>query len=246
MSNSVAAQSSSHAQLQLSLSLIYVLVCAFRSFFPRIDLERYCLFDNALSSIVLGRTAATVAEMAFSIQCAALVSHLAAMAPLDALSELLVSIVANGLVPAVAVAQMFCWHSTLTLNFAGHAIEESIWAASQALVGVVLALVWRQLPDECSGTMLSYGLAAGVVGELAYVLFMVRVDIPMYVSRWHRDQQTKKKTLSLGAGFIDALTRRERTWHRHHWREEFAWLTAYFSVAVWISIAMAYVPTHCI
>jgi len=59
-----------YQRYHLFLSGIYVFVCAYRSFLPRIDLERYCLFDTRLSSIFLGRLAATVAELAFSMQLA--------------------------------------------------------------------------------------------------------------------------------------------------------------------------------
>lgn len=53
----------SYLQTQLQLSGVYVLVCAYRSILPRIDLERYCLFDTPWSNVVLGRSAATIAEV---------------------------------------------------------------------------------------------------------------------------------------------------------------------------------------
>jgi len=56
----------------LSLSGVYVLVCAIRSFLPRIDLERICLVDSWLSGMLVGRSLATVAELCFIIQCAIL------------------------------------------------------------------------------------------------------------------------------------------------------------------------------
>ena len=60
----------SYQQSHLVLSGIYVFVCAYRSFLPRIDLERYCLWDTPLSSIFLGRSAVTVAEICFAGQMA--------------------------------------------------------------------------------------------------------------------------------------------------------------------------------
>ena len=39
--------------MNLKCSGIYVIVCAYRSFYPRIDLERYCMFDHHLSSSYL-------------------------------------------------------------------------------------------------------------------------------------------------------------------------------------------------
>ena len=46
-----------HGGLQLVLSGVYVLVCAYRSVLPRVDLERLVIVDTRLSSIFLGRTA---------------------------------------------------------------------------------------------------------------------------------------------------------------------------------------------
>jgi hypothetical protein len=51
------------AQLELMVfaSAIYVFGCAFRSIFPRADVQRICLFDTWLSSVALGRSVATIA-----------------------------------------------------------------------------------------------------------------------------------------------------------------------------------------
>ena len=50
-------------EVMLLLCAAYVFGCAFRSFLPRADVQRICLFDTFWSSVVVGRTVATVAEM---------------------------------------------------------------------------------------------------------------------------------------------------------------------------------------
>src|SRR5690348_16849142 len=50
------------------LSAVYVFGCAFRSLLPRADVERICLFDTWLSSVLVGRSVATLAELCFAIQ----------------------------------------------------------------------------------------------------------------------------------------------------------------------------------
>ena len=47
----------------LLLCAAYVFGCAFRSFLPRADVQRICLFDTWLSSVVVGRSVATLAEL---------------------------------------------------------------------------------------------------------------------------------------------------------------------------------------
>src|SRR5581483_9136923 len=61
-------ESPSHAsvELMLLLSAGYVFGCAFRSFLPRADVQRICLFNTWLSSVTLGRMVATVAEVCFA------------------------------------------------------------------------------------------------------------------------------------------------------------------------------------
>ena len=58
-------------EVMLLLCAAYVFGCAFRSLLPRADVQRICLFDTWLSSVVVGRSVATVAEVAFAAQCAA-------------------------------------------------------------------------------------------------------------------------------------------------------------------------------
>src|SRR5271157_5092714 len=47
---------------QLLLSAVFVLGCAFRSILPRADVQRIGLFDHWVSSVMLGRSVATIAE----------------------------------------------------------------------------------------------------------------------------------------------------------------------------------------
>src|SRR6516162_7817386 len=63
--NSPAGSSASNSDIGLMLLLCagYVFGCAFRSFLPRADVQRICLFDTWLSSVVVGRSVATVAEL---------------------------------------------------------------------------------------------------------------------------------------------------------------------------------------
>lgn len=112
-----------YAATQLLLSGVYVGVCGFRSLFPRVDLERVCLWDTWLSAIWLGRTAATIAELCFALQCALFLQRLSDITGIPALGT-----AAHAFVPLAIVAQVVCWYAVLSLNHIGHAIEESLWA----------------------------------------------------------------------------------------------------------------------
>src|SRR5215510_1173163 len=69
----------SGTELMLLLCAAYVFGCAFRSFLPRADVQRICLFDTWLSSVVIGRSVATVAEVCFAAQWAIALHQLGTM-----------------------------------------------------------------------------------------------------------------------------------------------------------------------
>jgi len=221
-----------HAGLQLALSGVYVLVCAYRSVFPRVDLERLVVVDTLLSSIFLGRAAATVAEICFALQLGLLVHQLGVHAGLPWVQQ------AAWAVPVfMIVAQGFCWHSVLTLNHITQAVESSLWAAGFAWIAALLAAVAL----GSSGWVNALAVF-GVLGALAFVAYVLWVDVPMYWRRYRHGRATGLVYMRLDHGMRDAWQRRVPSGNWAAWKADALWLTPYFSVGVWISIAMACVP----
>jgi hypothetical protein len=213
---------------QVVLSGIYVAVCAFRSFLPRIDLERYCLVDSPLSSMVVGRSAATIAEVAFAAQVALCLHYIGEAAGLPWVMR-----ASQAVVPLLALAQCFCWYSVITLNHLGHAIEQSLWTVTMAGAGVCLVAAGGHL----SGSMQVF-VWVGAVIAFGFVIFMSLVDVPMYVRRFLEGRRARHSYLSFREGLHDAMYRRITTREWKTWRPEVAWLTGYFSIAVWLSVAL--------
>ncbi len=216
----------------LVLAGIYTAVCAYRSFLPRIDLERFVLVDHVATSVGLGRSAATIAEVSFAAQLALLVHEIGGRAGLPVLQA-----VAPLIVVLLATAQLFCWSSVITLSHLGHAIEESLWATTLAGVGVALGIAATHL-DGAWHTI----CVVGAVCSAGYVAFMVIVDVPMYVRRWRKSLAAGERRLGFGAGLRDAFSRRDVTRAWAIWRPEVAWLTGYFTGAVWLSLLLAHLP----
>src|ERR1700676_181952 len=103
--------STSGIELMLLLCAAYVFGCAFRSFLPRADIQRICLFDTWLSSIAVGRSVATVAEICFAAQWAMILHRLGTMTGSDtSLNAALV------IVPLILIAECFSWYAVLTTN----------------------------------------------------------------------------------------------------------------------------------
>lgn len=217
---------------QLLLSAVYVFGCGFRSVLPRADVQRIGLYDSWLSSVMVGRSVATVAELCFMAQWALLLYALAK--PADWRFGVLVSWI---LVPLIVAAELCSWTAVLTTSYLGNVAEESLWAFSALLLIVSSLKLWSRCRPAYR-----YYLAAALAIGIAYVFFMCTVDIPMYVSRWRTDQTSGRAYLSIEQGLSDAWSRRSITFAWEAWQTEIPWMTLYFSAAVWCSIALAHVP----
>src|ERR1700680_3441350 len=220
--------STSGIKLMLFLCAIYVLGCAFRSFLPRADVQRICLFDTWLSSVVVGRSVATVAEICFAAQWAMILHQLGTVAGADTSLN-----AAWVIVPLILIAECFSWYAVLTTDYLGNAIENSIWAIAFLVVGIGLC---RLLP-EFDGPV-RVVLAIAIIGIAGYLACLMTIDVPMYVSRWRADVADGSKFLRLLEGLRDVRTRWLVTHDLAEWKDEIAWMSLYFSAAVWASLAL--------
>jgi hypothetical protein len=221
-------RSTSGAQLMLLLCAAYVFGCAFRSFLPRADVQRICLFDTWLSSVAVGRSVATVAEICFVAQWAIILYQLGTMTGSDTTLN-----VAWVIVPLILIAEGFSWYAVLTTNYLGNAIENSIWAVAFGLIGISLC---RLLP-EFDGPV-RVALAVAITGIAGYLAFLMTVDVPMYLNRWRAVAADGGKLLRPLEGLRDVSTRWVVTHDLSEWKDEIAWMSLYFSAAVWASLAL--------
>jgi len=215
-------------ELLVVLSATCVFGCAFRAILPRADVQRICLFDTWLSSVFLGRSVATVAEICFVTQWAIILRHLAGTA-----ESITARNIANAIVPLIVLAECCSWYAVITTSYLGNTLENSLWAVTFLLIAVALLL----LLDRFAGTM-RLAIAAALLGVLGYVSFMFTVDVPMYFERWQTDLASGKELLGLFAGLYDVTTRWVVTHRIALWSDEIAWMSLYFSVAVWTSLAL--------
>ncbi len=216
---------------QLLLSGIFAAACAFRSILPRVDLERQCLWNSRLSSIFVGRSVATVAELCFAGQCALWILKLSALTGNASLQ-----VVGWSIVPLILVAQLCCWYAVISLNHLGHAIEEIVWSVMIFLVALSLRLTVGQMPAD---SRILSGIA--MVACAGAALLMLAVDVPMYLARWREGRSSGVRYLSLREGLRDALERRRVAHRWSEWRPEVPWMSLYFSVGVWLSLCLVFV-----
>jgi hypothetical protein len=215
--------------IQLWLSAGYVLGCAFRSVLPMVDVPRICLQDTWISRIAVGRTVATLAELCFAMQWALLLGEAGAASRATALAGRLI-------MPVIILAEIFSWSAVVTSNYLLHAFENSLWTLA-ALLGLAGFLSLRPQAEVAIARFLEVAcVCAG-----GYVMYMVTVDVPMYLSRWHT-VMTSDSSLPLRDGLRSLFARCvvENRWAA--WHHDIPWMSLYFTVAVWISIAIAHAP----
>ena len=221
---SLAAVSVDASHIQLVLSGIYVFGCAFRSFFPVYDIPRIGVVDSWVSSVLVGRTVATLAELAFAAQWAVYL-HGSALPG--------VRMVSLAIVPLILIAEVCSWHAVLTTNNLGHVFENSLWGISAGLIVACLVAIASEYP--ATRTFL---LAVWVIGGMLYAAYIFLTDVPMYWSRWKQDEAQGRRYLGVAQGFVDVWSRRRTSRLWEEWRSEVTWMTLYFSTGVWTSITL--------
>ena len=216
----------------LWLSGAYVLGCAFRSFLPMSDVPRMCLHDTWVSRIFIGRSVATVAELCFVAQWGLLLHDVATKT-----GDRLAKVLSRALVPLIVVAEVCSWTAVLTQNYLMHAVENSLWTLGAGLALVAIVSVRSGL--DAAGRRV---FIAALVSSLIYVGYMATVDVPMWLARWHGEAAAVHPIVPLWEGLQTTLARCVvvRDWTA--WRDDVPWLSLYFTVCVWVSIALVHVP----
>lgn len=224
-------ESDGYRSKQLVLSGLFVAACAFRSILPRVDLERMCLWDSPLSSVIVGRTVATIAELCFAWQCALLLFKLSALTGSSVIGTIGLTVL-----PIIVVAELACWFAVVTLNNIGHAVEELLWSVMVGLVAAALVIYWQQTAGA-----LPMWVPIGLIACAGTAALILIVDLPLYIMRWRIGKRAGLRYLRIVEGLKDAVVRRRVTQTSDEWRKEALWMSLYFSAGVWVSLGIIFV-----
>jgi hypothetical protein len=215
---------------QLLLSAVYMLGCAFRSVLPVYDIPRIVIVESRLSSVMVGRSVATIAELCFALQWALLLHRMAVLShsPFGNAVSLVI-------VPLVIVAECCSWHAVLTTEQRGHMVENSLWGVAAALVVASLLVIGPHRHADFYWPMVIWS-----IGGAAYAGFIFLLDVPMYWSRWLADRAAGRRYLSVAQGVVDVCRRQVVSYRWEDWKSEMLWMSLYFSLGVWASISLVY------
>ena len=244
-----------YQQFMLAVCGPYVFVCAYRSYMPAQYPLRYVWFDTPLSSILLVRSLAAIAEMCFVAQIAKALSFIENQVNETNQSwgscwHFLCQSAAVAMVVIIFVAQCFSFAGTITKSNKWYALEEFNWGLAFA-VGMpfffVLSYQVFQLRREagtrwtcsCNAIVYAVGMSAFCI---AYVPYMFITDAPEYWQRYQDQLAEGFEFLGFWVGVKDAALTRHRTHKEEVWEYATVWQTAYFSGAVWISLLLSLAP----
>ena len=149
----------------------------------RADVQRICLFDMWLSSVFIGRSVATVAEVCFAAQWAITLRLFAKFTKSDSVLN-----ISNTVVPLIVLAECFSWHAVITTDYLGNVIENSIWAVTFLLIAGALFRLIKRIPQRSAGCdSCSFRQCHCLRG------FSRSHHVPMHFDRWQADQESGKK-----------------------------------------------------
>src|ERR1700712_5997810 len=177
---------------------------------------------------MIGRTVATIAEVCFAAQGFIIMGQLGRMTGAGPTVNRSVVVL-----PLIVIAECFSWYAVLTRNFLLNAIENSLWAVAFFIIAIGLC---RLLPEFNGPVRLA--LIITCVGIAGYLAFLVTIDVPMYLNRWRADLAEGSKLLGIVEGLRDVSTPWVVSHDFEHWKDEIAWMSLYFSGAVWASLAL--------
>ena len=198
------------------LMYTYVLVNTLRSIHPKRDVENICLNKSKFSSVLIGRSIATVAEISFIVLLTIYYNKIANN-KYSAYTKLIIAI--------IIISEIFSWLGCTTKNQIYNTLEESGWALSFIIFSVIVYQINSEKPSD--------NLRFQLFCYVLFVVYLLAVDIPMYYKRW---ENSKKKYLSISQGIDDIKNPKLITNDYNIWKQEMIWQTGYFFFASWYSI----------
>lgn len=235
-------------------AFIYTIICSMRSIWLKKPIHQICLNNSILSSPFLGRLLSTISELSFATQITLLLKFITS----EIYSYLNIKKpkfkYLNYLLPIIYIAQTFCWFACITKFHLWNAIEETLWTIFAIIIMIHCIYVYTILPKNIKSIKIikiKKLLQAVVFFILLYIAFMVKIDIPTYIKRWKSSYNNKLPThfefmndfndkhSDLSNKLFNLFTCKKISNDFSDWKDNIAFFSGYFTVAVWSSI---YIP----
>ena len=219
------------------LSIVYAVVCGIRSAFPKKDVECVCLFDCPLSWPIFGRSIATIAELCYIKLIILIIKGVAEDIGIE--SGSISIMILEKLFPFIALAQIFSWMGCLTKNNLWNASEESIWMITFTIITIININISNKIylqEDSLKNNSIKSLLNMAIPLGIGFVLFLIIVDIPMYIKRWKKNPDPEVKPMDENFRSLAQCKKVSKSFET--WKQDIPWQTGYFTLGVWSSIGL--------
>ena len=239
------------------LAFTYTIVCAIRSVWLRKDVAQTCFFDSKISTPLVGRTLATIAEICYVLLILIVLTNITKdISKITNKKYYHTLLTLKIILPIIIIAEIFSWLGCITKYYLWNAAEESLWMISGIIlitISATLYLSLKTISPNNKTKSLSLFLTVFLFFTIIFVLFMITIDIPMYYNRWKKtdgnndgivswkefinDFKNKNNKLSLQS-LLNLNSCKKISKDFTVWKEEIPWFTGYFTLGVWSSIAI--------
>ncbi len=237
------------------LAIPFVFECGYRSILPRVDIPRLCLHSTWANTVLLGRLSAFVGEwcwmMQISLALQVVLGDMTAMNIVpNSVSHRTFSFLSKCLPLICLLAECFGTTGPVTINNGWCILEAITWTTMFAIASTSALYIRRSLKDiqDVPKDVMRFANVLFLTG-LVYCPYMIAINIPMYVKRYHEDEDAGVEYLSFDDGLPDIATCHETSGKWEDWKEDAGWMVGYFGPAVWTSIWLIKAPRlsleHC-
>jgi hypothetical protein len=224
------------------LVAIYVLVCAIRSLWPRLDTKCTCVFNNKISSPLVGRSLATIAEMAFIILIVMITNTILNIVQKSIGNTHFIEtlkILNLMIIPTIFIAQLTCWYGITTKNYFWEIIEGALWTYS---IGI-LFIVYFYIYIKTVGKNISNNRVRFITPFLPYILIITAFHLLFmflnYMPLMFKNNLLNKNHIPFWQGLSELSCNKVSKKYKD-WKKDIPWLTGYFSISVWVSILILF------
>jgi hypothetical protein len=218
-------------------AVVFTCACAYRAVLPRIDVPRICFFDTPASWPLLGRIAATFAELAWTFQFYTVLRAIHGERVLSMSSAARRTVRAGQAALALALAaECLSWTNLISGSDLFATLEQGVWSVLffvLAAAYVVALRAWAAHPK-------SYRV-------LALLLVVMGCEqawesLGLYLPRYLDEVAAGTPLEPAGAGLARLASCANVTQDMSAWEDDAFWMSGYFSFAVWSSLWLARAP----
>ena len=225
------------------LGMIYVFICGIRSIWPREEHGSLCFYDNIISTPFMGRSLATIAELSFVLFLVIITdTFLNDSLNITKIKNINYLIKTNLILfPLMLIAQLCCWIGVTTKRAGWNVIEESLWSIFAILKIVIYSVLLYHISQKNISNpkikFLKLLLPILIILYIFYGLYMICVDVPMYIDKSNKNN----KFYNFINGLKELNICNNITHSFKDWENDIVWMTGYFTIAVWFCLAMLFI-----